>query len=83
MRSLFRYLIRNYAFVLFILLEVIALVLVFNNNNYQKAKYLNSANRITGSVYNSFNSVVNYFELAKINQELSDENARLKSLVFD
>ncbi len=82
MRSLFRYLIRNYAFVLFILLEVISMVLVFNNNNYQKAKYLNSASRITGSVYNTFNAVVNYFELAKINHELSDENARLKSLLF-
>ena len=83
MRSLFRYLLKNYAFVLFISLEIIALMMIFNNNKYQRAKYLNSANRITGSVYNSFNSVVRYFELAEINEELSAENAMLKTLLFN
>ncbi len=81
MRSLIRYLLRNYAFVLFILLEIAALALVFNNNNYHKAKYLNSSNRITGNVYNTFNSVINYFELAKVNKKLSEENAYLKGLI--
>ena len=82
MRSLFRYLLKNYAFVLFILLEIVALVMIFNNNKYHKAKYLNSANRLTGSVYNSFNSVINYFQLGEANKELAEENARLKSLLF-
>lgn len=83
MRSLFRYLIKNYAFVLFITLEIIAFTMIFNNNKYQKAKYLNSSNKITGSVYSTFNGIVNYFELAKINQELSAENARLKSFIYN
>lgn len=79
MRSLFRYLIRNYGFFLFIILEIISLFFVFNYNNYQKVKYLNSSNAITGSIYNSFNKMISYFELARINEELAEENANLRS----
>lgn len=78
MRSLFRYLIRNYAFVLFVLLESLALAMVFNYNSFQKAKYLNSANQITGTIYNVFNSVSGYFGLMRDNRELAEENARLR-----
>jgi rod shape-determining protein MreC len=79
MRSLLRYLINNYAFLLFLFLEVVSLIFVFNFNKYQKVQYLNSSNRITASVYNYFDSVVKYFELAKDNEMLARENARLKS----
>ncbi len=79
MRSLLRYLIKNYAFLLFLLLEVISLLFVFNYNKYQKVQYLNSSSRLTASVYNSFNSVIKYFALAKVNQSLAEENAKFKS----
>lgn len=81
MRSLLRYLLKNYAFVLFLLLEGAALALVFNHNSYQKSKYLNSSNRITGNIYQTYNSVVDYFHLNRINKELSEENAWLRSRV--
>lgn len=79
MRSLFRYLIRNHAFVLFVLLESLALAMVFNYNSFQKAKYLNSANQVTGAIYSVFNSVSGYFGLMRDNRELSAENARLRT----
>jgi len=81
MKSLFRYLLRNYAFVLFVLLETLALTMVFNYNSFQKAKYLNSANQVSGMVYNLFNSVTSYFRLASDNRELAEENARLRTLL--
>lgn len=81
MRGLLRYVIRNYAFLLFLLLEVVSFVLIFNYNTYQKSKYLNSSNFIVASVYNSFNSVVNYFGLTKVNNELAEENAKLRSVM--
>jgi rod shape-determining protein MreC len=81
MRSLFRYLLRNNAFVIFILLETLALVMVFNYNSFQRAKYLNSANRISGSIYSVFNSVSGYFGLVKDNRELAEENARLRMIL--
>ncbi len=83
MRSLLRYLLKNYAFLLFLLLEVFSFVLIFNYNSYQKSKYLNSSNRVTASIYNSYNSVIDYFGLVTVNRELSEENAMLKSLLSD
>ena len=79
MRSLFRFLIRNYAFLLFIILEVISLVFIFNYNSFQRAKFLNSSNRLTGSIYNSYSAVIQYFHLRKINNELAKENADLRN----
>jgi rod shape-determining protein MreC len=81
MRSLIRYLIKNHAFVLFILLEVLALVMVFSFNSFQKATYLNSANRLTGKIYDTYHSVTGYFGLTKINRELAQENARLRMYI--
>lgn len=81
MRSLVRYLLKNHAFVLFVLLEALALVMVFNYNSFQKAKYLNSSSRLTGNVYNMFHSVTGYFGLAGVNEELAGENARLRTLL--
>lgn len=81
MRSLIRYLIKNHAFVLFLLLETLALVMVFNFNSFQKATYLNSASRLTGKVYHIYQSVTSYFSLAKINNELAKENALLRGLL--
>ena len=79
MRGLLRYLIKNYAFLLFLLLEVISLLFVFNFNKYQKVQYLNSSSQMTASVYNSFHSITEYFSLTKVNQSLAEENAKLKS----
>lgn len=78
MWSLFRYLQRHHAFILFLLLEVIAFVLIFSNNDFQRAMYLNSANRITGSIYSKYSSITDYFHLSAVNRELSEENSRLR-----
>lgn len=83
MRSLFRFLVKNYAFLLFILLEVLSFTLIYNFNSYQRSRYLNSSNKITATIYNSYNAVGNYFSLASVNRKLAAENARLKSLVSD
>ncbi len=83
MRNLLRYVLQHYAFLLFLLLEVLSFVLIFNYNTYQKSKFLNSSNRITASIYNSFNSVVSYFGLNEVNRKLSEENAMLRTLLSD
>ena len=83
MKALFRFLAKYYSFFLFLLLEILSLVMVYNFNSYQKARYLNSSNRITASIYNSFNAVGNYFRLASVNERLARENSMLKSLISD
>ena len=81
MRSLIRYLIKNHVFVLFVLLEVLALTMVFNYNSFQRAKYLNSANHVSGRFFSVYESVRGYFGLAKINYELAQENAHLRMIL--
>ncbi|VAW16295.1 Rod shape-determining protein MreC [hydrothermal vent metagenome] len=55
------------------------MVLVFNYNNYQKVRFLNSSNRVSGAVYELFNSVSGYFNLANVNEELALENTKLRN----
>jgi len=71
MRSLLRYLLKNYAFLLFLSLEVFSFILIFNFNSYQKAQYLNSSNQVTGTVYNTYNAVERYFSLGSVNRKLA------------
>lgn len=83
MRSLLRFLVRNYAFLLFLFLETVSLVMVFNFNSFQRSRFLNSANFISASLYNTTSSVLQYFELGRVNEELAVENAYLRSLLSD
>ncbi len=83
MRGLFRFLLKNYAFLLFLLLEVVSFTLIYNFNSYQRSKYLNSSNKATATIYNTFSAVGNYFSLASVNRKLANENAQLKSLIAD
>ena len=81
MRSLFRLLIKNYPFLLFLVLEVISVVFIVNYNSFQRASFLNSSNAVTAGIYNSYSGVVQYFRLARVNAELSEENTRLLNML--
>lgn len=81
MRNLIIFLRRYFNFFLFLLLEVICLVLVFQNNNFQKTAYLNSANNISARLYERYNNVEYYFHLKATNDSLVKENARLHNML--
>lgn len=68
-------------FLLFIVLETLAFIVIVQDRSYQQSKFVNSANFITGGVYNKVNSVGAFFHLKKDNQLLSEENVRLKNLL--
>jgi rod shape-determining protein MreC len=68
-------------FLLFIVLETLAFVVIVQDRSYHQSKFVNSANAITGGVYNKVNSVSAFFHLKKDNQLLSEENVRLKNLL--
>jgi len=57
------------------------LLLLVNYNNYQKSQFLNSSNSISGGIYEKVSSVTDYLSLAKTNEELSRENAKLNNLL--
>ena len=74
------YFLRKYRFFLFFLgLEIIALALIFNNHAFHRSKFVSSANSITGGFYNKSSSISDYFQLTEENEELSQENTRLRN----
>lgn len=79
MRSLLRLLIKNYPFLLFLLLEVLSVVFIINYNSFQRAGFLNSSNAVSASIYSSYSRVAQYFRLTKVNNDLSAENAELRN----
>jgi len=64
-------------FLFFLLLQLLALTLTFNNLNFHKSKYVNSANKITGGIYEQVSNISDYFALKALNEELVEENKRL------
>jgi rod shape-determining protein MreC len=68
-------------FLFFLLLQYIALTLIFNNLNFQKSKYVNSANVLTGGLYNKVSNISDYFTLKVINTKLLEENTLLRNLL--
>lgn len=79
MRNLILFLTRNYYFILFLFLESFSLFLVFQNNHFQRAHFLNSSNAIAGNIYELYSGVTDYFGLKNENKKLSEENAMLRN----
>lgn len=52
--------------------------LLIIQNNYQQASFINTSNRFTGSIFQSVNSVTEYFSLKKVNKQLMIENKQLR-----
>ena len=59
------------------------MVFVVNYNNFQKVKFLNASNVVSGNVFNTYSSVYNYFQLNRINEQLSRDNAMLRKRLQD
>ena len=76
------YFIRKFRyFLLFILLEIVAFIFIIQHHSYHKSKFVNSANTITGGVYNTVSSVNDFFNLKTENQQLIEENTLLKNIL--
>ncbi|MDX5337505.1 MAG: rod shape-determining protein MreC [Cyclobacteriaceae bacterium] len=77
MLRILQFLYRIRAFLLFILLEVIAIWMVVTNNSPQGAAFFNSSNAVIGSVLKKQADLVQFFSLANANEELAEENAQI------
>ncbi len=61
------------------MLILIGLILTIQQNNYQRTKFINSANSISGGTYSVINNIEGYLNLKSINQNLQEENAELRA----
>lgn len=82
MKNLLKFLIKYHFGFLFLLLELIAMILIVNFNDYHRVSFLNSSNFISGSIFSMVDGVKEYSYLSKENKRLVEENARLKELVL-
>jgi rod shape-determining protein MreC len=81
MRNLYRFIVRNHVIFLFIILEIMSFIFIFNFNNFQKSRFINSSDFVTGSIYSRYSRITDYFHLSFVNRKLAEENARLRKLV--
>lgn len=66
------------ATLIFLLFEIFCVWLIVQNNYYQQASFLNSSNAVAANVLGFQNSIVDYFGLKDVNQQLARENAALR-----
>lgn len=79
MLSLFRFLYRFRAFLLFLFYEFIAFWLIFNHSTYQSSFYFNYTKEVSGNLYQFTNSFKEFLSLKAVNDDLSKENALLRA----
>lgn len=83
MQQIVNFVIRNKTFLLFLLLFGLSLFFTIQSHSYHKSKFINSANFFTGGIYQTTNGVRQYFNLKDENQELIEENKKLRNIIFN
>lgn len=78
MDKLLEFLRSNAHTLLFVVLEVVALLLIFNGSVYRNSVLLSSANMVTGFVTEYANKSNEYLRLRDANVELMNKNAQLE-----
>ena len=83
MQQIVQFILKNSNRLLFLLLLVFSLFLTIQSHSYHKSKMISSANFLSGGVYEKLNNVSEYFNLRTQNDALAQENAKLRSILFN
>lgn len=83
MQQIFNFIIKNSNRLLFLLLLGISLFLTIQSHSYHRSKIISSANFLSGGVYEKLNDFSEYLNLRTQNEILAQENAKLKSILFN
>ena len=81
MQNLLEFLQKYHHWFLFVLLEIISLVLLFQYNSYQGSVFFSSANAAVGSINEGRAEMESYFSLKRMNEELTMRNFYLERQV--
>ncbi len=75
---------KNRYFLLFISLEALAILFTVQSHSYHKSQFVNSANEITGNLYERMHNLSSFYALRIENEKLAEENTRLRNrLAFE
>ncbi len=78
MRNLILLIKQFHSFFIFLLLELVCLIIVFKNNNYQQSSYINSSRNVSGTFYSQKSKLTGFINLTEVNDSLMKENAALR-----
>ena len=81
MRNVFLFIRRYFTFLCFVLLQVLALSMLFRYNKYHRAVFLGKANEITGYFNSKYDNVDDYFHLKEENVRIHKMNDSLLNLL--
>lgn len=81
MRNLIAFLAKYNHWFVFVLLEVVSLVLLFQFNNYQGSVWFTSANCVSGKVYEWNSAIESFFSMKELNQKLTRHNLHLEQQI--
>jgi rod shape-determining protein MreC len=78
MNNLLEFLTKYNHWFVFLLLEILSIVLLFQFNSYQGSVWFSSANAVAGKVYEWDSSIESFFSLTTINEQLTKRNVCLE-----
>jgi rod shape-determining protein MreC len=81
MRNFVRFLVKYHIFLFFIALQIFSFWLIYSNNGFHQASFVNSSNRVVGTLFAWKSNLTEYIELERVNDELADDNERLRNTV--
>ena len=74
MRNLLDFLYKYHHWLVFLVLEVVSVVLLFQYNSYQGSVWFSSASAVAGKAYELESKMTAYLSMAKVNEELTMRN---------
>ena len=78
MRNLLIFITKYNAFFLFLIFEISSLLIYIKYNSFQKATFINSTNKVTGTLFTQVSQLYGYLSLKEVNDSLARENASLR-----
>lgn len=81
MRNFVRFLVKYHIFLFFLALQVFCFYLIYTNNRFHQANFVNSSNQLVGTLFAWKSNLTEYIELQRVNDELAAENEELRNRI--
>ncbi|NNF18990.1 MAG: rod shape-determining protein MreC [Flavobacteriaceae bacterium] len=78
MQQIINFIVRYKTTLLYLFFMILAISFTVQSRSYHRSRVFNSANYISGSIYEKSSNISSYFNLSSENQKLLEENQRLR-----